>query len=200
MKSLYPTLLREVETPQYGATLQSIVKLGKRGEQMETRKLVMVLNGDKQDPIECATLNVQIEGDTIVVDVRTAEQPVDEGAPAADGLAVSEMTNNFRLQGEDLDAFEMLSDFRLLDNKTVAEEGKTFVAVTLESSVYNIQDLSAVQNASLELMEKERKYLADGYKVYTVSTPRYDYESTNHFKLIETASLYKETEVASVEG
>ncbi len=201
MTDLYPELLREVEVVQFGATLQSLVKLGKRGNQMETKKLVLVINGKRQDPIACNMLNFQIEGDTVTLEASLVADT--EEAPAVDGIDSVMNDTIFMLQGDDLDALTLLSDFRAEPNKITGEDGLPPVAVTIESGVYNIQDMTAIQNASLDLIAQERTYLDDGYQVVEVSVPRYIYENINDFKLIETAVLHKTAdkpaEVASVE-
>jgi len=195
LTDLYPTLLRDVDAPQYGATLKSIVELGERGKQM-ARKLIVTIDGAAQPAIECSAVNVAFEDDTVVVKVSTLKNTgfsknTGSDGPSVDGLQPLTSTKVFRLMGDDLDAFMLLSDFRLEANKTEKIPDQSPRAVTIESETYDIQDLSAIQNASLDLIDKERRFLDDGYLVHSASEPRYEYEDANHFKLIETAVLFK---------
>lgn len=198
MSDLYPTLLRNIETPIYGATLQNIVTLGdKRSKEMDAKRLVIIVDGDEYDPIECTSLDIQICGETTTITVCTIATSKDTkrndkiNAPTPDGFLLQEHPDIFTFQGEDLEAFLELSEFRIDKNKTVIFSNQIPSAVSIESDTYDIQDITSVQSASLELIDKERKLLEDGFKVVQVNTPRYNYENANNFKLVETAVLYK---------
>lgn len=194
MVDLYPTLLRDVKMHEYGATLSGIASLGQRGKEMETRKLIVIVDGDKYDPIECDSINISFENGTIKVDVLTATKvaPTTEEAPAEKGFTVAEYTDKFSLSGPDLMAFESLSKFRDDSNKSTETAGKF---ISIETEKYNIQDMNSVQAAILDLVEKESNQLTEGQKVVSVNFVEFKYVDDDNFILIETAILSDPEEV-----
>jgi len=198
MTDLYTTLLREEKVISYGATLHNIVPLTKENKGNKMKKVVITIDGIATEAIICNDLNVKYGNETINIDLHTFV--VEKGiapSPSVDGFGNEEeevSTSSYELQGDDLDAFAMLSEFRMTQNKTEKIEGVTPTAVTIESELYNIQDSPSVQNASMDLMEREHDSLQNGSKVYNVSNPRFVFEDKDNFKLIETAVLYKDTE------
>ena len=185
--SLYSTLMREVEIPTYGATLTNIVSLKQRGKEMETKKLVVVLNGDLiVDAAECDSVNISFDGNTIKVDVlTTSKEPLKE-VPAETGFTVEETVQIFPLQGLDMENFEKLSVFRNKDNKSTKLTGE---ALTVTTKVFDIQDMNAVDDSISELLQLEKDHLVKGEKVIKVNVVEYIYSDSDHFILAETVIL-----------
>jgi len=192
MSDLYPTLLRDEKSLQFGATLQNIVSLEKRDEKM-SKKLVIVIDGDKIDPVEYSALDIKFEGDSVIINVTSSTSPSAlpigaEDAPSVSGY-LDETPNDANLSGQDLAEFTVMSEFRLEENK--CENSGEATKITLESKLYDIQDMSSIQNACFDLVELEREYIKDGYKISAVADPLFVYETTNNFKLVETTRCQK---------
>ena len=156
------------------------------------KKLIVSIDGEKLDPVVCSSINIQFEGDTVIVNGSTENVP-EEDTPTEDGVALPVHTSaeSFLLQGDDLEAFKILSEFRREEFTMNKEDAEKPTAVVLESGVYNIQDQTAVQSASLDLVEQERKYVDDGYMVISTEIPKYEYETDFDFKLVESVVLSK---------
>ena len=198
MNELDRTLLRKVDVPTYGATLQNIVPLDPRGAVMSHKQLVVVVDGDRYEPIECGLVNISLNGDTVVVDVSTvaaSKQPKEEMKV---GFVTSENTGDtFEMQGADLADFNLISPFRsgehlVEDGFDPGVEQENYHAVELETAKYDIQDLTSVTAAIHDLVKKEQECIDNGNKVDTVQTPVFIYENANTFRLVEKAVLYKE--------
>lgn len=159
---------------------------------MSHSKVIIEVDGIVAETIPCEDVNITFDGDSIIVKVSSADGAgVDSDAPTPDGFSIPETSENLQLTGEDLESFDLLSEFRIPENRTKKIKDVESDAVTVESESYNIQDLASIQNASLDLIERERKFLDDGYLVISSEVPKYVYENFNYFKLIETAVLYK---------
>ena len=102
-------------------------------------------------------------------------------------------TDSFLLKGDDLESFEMLSDFRRKENQGEKTKNDKLEAFTLESGTFDIQDLTSVQNAMLDIVEKEKQFIDNNYKVFKTNIPRFDYENVSNFKLVESVVLMKQT-------
>jgi len=191
MADLFPTLLRKEKTMAYGATLQNIVPLGKDGK-MKNVTVVITINGDEFDPIECNQFSIDWKENEVRINV-TAENSPRSDSPLEDGFIPAE-SSDFELIGDDLAVFDQLSEFRWDENKIEDVEGKPIQTVTIESAQYNILDMSSIQNAILDLVGTERKYIEEGYKAVQVNPPKFEYEDSENFKLIETVVLYKPEE------
>ena len=113
MTDLYPELLRDVEQALTGATLTNIIALKKQGEVVKTTKLRVSYNGEEYDPVDCQSVSVKLENDTILLDIILADDKVVEKPPVpqAEAVVPAKPTDIFILQGDDLEAFQMLSIF-----------------------------------------------------------------------------------------
>lgn len=203
MADLYPILMKNVKQGAFGATLSNIVALQKQGEVgMKAKKLLMTYNGDKYASVDCQSVTLNVEDDTILLDIVLMEDEehstentsqVKEDVPQTEAVIPASITDTFALQGDDLESFELLSDFHKTENCDQKTEGDELIAHTLESGVFNIQDLSSVQNAVLDIIEKEKQFIDQGYKVFKSNTPRFDYENDSNFKLVESVVLIAKT-------
>jgi len=189
MTDLYPILLREEKQVSYGASLQNIVPLEEKGIIMR-KKLIITIDGEDFSPLECDTIDVNFKEDTIKIIVQTILPEIVQGKTTAPGI-ITEEKGKFAMTGEDLIAFTELSEFRLDKNKEVTSKEEDLSTITLESDLYDIQDLNSVQNASFDIIDKEKQYLTKGFKVFKVNTPEYIYQDNNNFKLVETSVLHK---------
>ena len=181
----------------------NIILLKKRGEVIvKVKKLLVTYGGERQEPIDCQAVEIRFEGDTILLNIVLVEdaeaqhKAVQSDKPQVDEPQVTAVvpiaaTDKFVLQGDDLEAFEMLSDFRREENTGQKTENDKLEAYTLESGVFDIQDLASVQNATMDIVAKEKVFIDSGYKVFKINIPRYDYENNNNFKLIESVVLLK---------
>ena len=193
---LYDTLLKNTENISFGVSPFNVIALKKQGEVVvkKVKKLLVIYDGEEYDPVDCQSVEVKFEGDTIILNVVLAEdneeqQP--ENIPQAEAVVPTSKTDTFMLQGSDLDAFKALSDFRRKENLGEKTDDDKLEAHTLESGTFDIQDLTSVQNAILDIIEKEKQFIDRGYKVFKINTPpRFDYEENgNNFKLIESVVL-----------
>ena len=171
---------------------------------MGTKKLIIVYDKLEYNPIDCQSATIEFEGDTIRLNViLTKDKDEDEEAPSLSQLPDSRLknvpqakaiipaakTDMFMLQGDDLEAFEQLSSFHFEGNQRQKTKKDKLQAYTLESGVFDIQDLTSIQNAILDIVEKEKQYIDQGYKVFKTNVPRFDYENDNNFKLVESVVL-----------
>ena len=194
MADLYSTLLKNTESISFGANLTNIIALKSKGEVvMKTKKLLVIYDGEKYEPVDCQSVEVKFEGDTITLDIILAK---DEGqlkeVPQTEAVIPTAETDTFMLQGDDLESFELLSDFHRAENQGQKTGDDKLKAYTLESGIFDIQDLTSIQNAMLDIIEKEKQFIDQGFKVFKVNTPRFDYENSNNFKLIESVVLIKQ--------
>ena len=197
MPDLYSTFLKNTAQIQFGATPFDIVALKeKRGEVMGTKKLIVVYDKLEYNPIDCQSVTMEFEGDTIRLNVTLAkgeesQLPADQLAnvPQAKAIIPAAKTDMFMLQGDDLEAFELLSSFHSAENRRQKTENDKLQAHTLASAVFDIQDLTSIRNAILDIVEKEKQYIDQGYKVFKTNVPRFDYENDNDFKLVESVVL-----------
>lgn len=202
MADLYPTLLKNVKHLQYGANLMNIVALQKKqGEVVKTKKLLVTYDGEEYAPVDCQSVTVKMDGDTIILNVVLAkdEDITDTKSTEAPGLAdsVIKTTENdtFLLKGDDLESFEVFSEFRKKENRAEKEDSATLIEQVLDSGVFDIQDLTSVQNAILDIVDKEKKLIDQGYRVFKTDTPKFIYENNNNFKLTESVILIEPTKV-----
>jgi len=179
---------------EYGAKLSNIIKLkGKKS----MKKLVVVMDGNEYDPVVCKDIDINISDDVIILTINSeTEQVENENLPTENGIAITSSENEneiFPLTGEDLDTFVTLSEFRIAENTVEKKEGQKLEAITIESEVYDIQDLQSVSSATLDIIAKEQEYIKAGYKAFKTNNPKYIYESNNknNFKLVETIVLCK---------
>ena len=200
MADLYNTLLKNTEDISFGVSPFNVIALKKQGEVVvkKVKKLLVIYDGEEYNPVDCQSIEVKFEGDTIVLNVVLAkdnEEQQTENMPQTEAVVPTSKTDTFTLQGDDLEAFERLSDFRREENqKNQMVKNDTLKAYTLESGTFDIQDLTSVQNAILDIVEKEKQFIDKGYKVFKINAPlRFDYENSNNFKLIESVVLIKST-------
>jgi hypothetical protein len=201
MADLYPVLLKNVEQKQFGVNLTNIIMLKKQGEvEVKTTKLAVIYDGEKQELINCQSVTVKFENDTIILDIvpvnegdvqTTVDGPQAEDVPQIDVVVQAAATDTFLLQGDDLEGFELLSDFRRAENQGQKTESDILEAHTLMSGTFDIQDIMSVQNAILDIIEKEKYFIGQEYKVFKTNVPRFDYENSNNFTLVESVVLIK---------
>jgi len=196
MADTYPFLLKNVEHKSFGASLTNIISL-KKGEvaMATTKKLVVIYDGDEYEPVNCQSVEIKFEGDTVILTVALAK---DESQPVEDAVISTSPDETFELQGDDLEAFEALSDFRNVEYQSKEKnDSKLEEAHTIESEVYDIQDLQSVQNAVYDLIEREKELLNKGYTVFKYTVPKFDYKDKNLFKLVESVVLIMTTKTAN---
>ncbi|MCK4829163.1 hypothetical protein KA005_76275 [bacterium] len=199
MTDLYNALLKNTEDISFGVNLTNIIALKRKGEVVKTvKKLLVIYNGEKQDPIDCQSVEVKFVGNTIILDIVLVEdeEQQTENMPQTETVVPTSKTDAFILQGDDLDAFTVLSDFHREENQGQKTKNSKLTAYTLESGTFNIQDLMSVQNAVLDIVAKEKQFIDRGYKVFKTNTPpRFDYEDGNYFKLVESVVLIQPSTV-----
>ena len=199
---LFPVLLKNTENISFGVNLMHIITPKKQGEVVVKTKTLLVTDDNLEyDPVDCQSVEIKFEGDNIILNVVLAEDneeqqtenvPQTENMPQTEAVVPTSKTDTFMLQGDDLEAFELLSDFRHEENRGQKTENDKLAAYTLESGTFDIQDLTSVQNAMLDIVEKEKQYIDQGYKVFKIHTPRFDYENSSNFKLVESVVLIKQ--------
>lgn len=193
---LYPILLKNTLHQSFGINPSNIMLKTKQGEVVvKAKKLLVTYNGEENEPVDCQSVEVKFEDDTIMLNIVTVkdgqEQPRAEDIPQTEAVVPPAVTDKFVLQGDDLEAFELLSDLRRTENQGQKTENSTLEAHTIESGVFDIQDLMSVQNATLDIVEREKQFIDQGYTVFKTNTPRFDYENANNFKLVESIVLIK---------
>lgn len=198
MVDLYNTLLKNTEDISFGVNLMSIITSKKQGEVVvkKAKKLLVIYDELEYNPIDCQSIEIKFEGDTIILNVVLAkdnEEHQTENMPQTEAVVPASKTDIFVLQGNDLDAFETLSIFRRKENQEEKADSNTLETHTLESDTFDIQDLTSVQSAILDIVEKEKQFIDKGYKVFEINTPRFDYENSNNFKLIEVVELIQQS-------
>lgn len=197
MANLYPVLLKNVEHISFGANLTNIIASKKQGEVVvKVKKLLVTYDGTEYESVDCQSVTVKFVDDSIVLDIVLAkpentETSVKDAIPQTEVVVPPTVADTFMLTGDDLEAFELLSDFHRTENQRQKTENDKLEAYTLESGVFDIQDLTSVQNALLDIVTKEKQFIDKGYKVFKTNTPRFDYETDDNFKLIESAVLIK---------
>ncbi|MEA3341110.1 MAG: hypothetical protein U9R15_14190 [Chloroflexota bacterium] len=195
MADLYSVLLKNTKHTTFGANLTNIIApKRKRGKVVKTQKLMVTYDGEVQKPVDCQSISVKFNGDAIILDIVSAEKEIEqsefsEDAPQTEAVVPAAVTDKFELQGDDLEALELLSDFRRKENQGEKTDETKLEAFTLESGTFDIQDLTSVQNAMLDIVEKEKQFIDQGYIVFKANVPRFNYENNNNFKLIESAVL-----------
>jgi len=179
----------------------NIIALRKGEVIVKTKKLLVTYDGEKQEPIDCQLVEVKFEGDNIILNIVPAKNvdqlPAAKDTPQTKAIIPAVVTDKFILQGDDLEALEALSDFRKKENIAEKTSNSKLVAYTLESGAFDIQDLTSVQNAVLDIIEKEKQLIDKGYKVFKTNIPRFDYENINNFRLIESAVLIKSVAIVN---
>lgn len=198
MVDLYNTLLKNTEDISFGVNLMSIITSKKQGEVVvkKAKKLLVIYDELEYNPIDCQSIEIKFEGDTIILNVVLAkdnEEHQTENMPQTEAVVPASKTDIFVLQGNDLDAFETLSIFRRKENQEEKADSNTLETHTLESDTFDIQDLTSVQSAILDIVEKEKQFIDKGHKVIKVNTPKFDYENSNNFKLIEVVELIQQS-------
>lgn len=204
MADTYPYLLKDIEHKSFGASLTNIISL-KKGEvaMATTKKLVVIYDGEEYEPVNCQSVKIQFEGDTVILTVALMkDEPQTEvtpdDIPTENAVISTSPDETFELQGDDLEAFEALSDFRNVEYQSKEKnDSKSEEAHTVESEVYDIQDLQSVQNAIYDLIEREKELLSKGYKVFKYTVPKFDYKDKNLFKLVESVVLIMTTKTAN---
>ena len=192
----YSHLLRDIKQQSFGASLTNIISL-KKGEvaMATTKKLVVIYDGDEYEPVNCQSVKIKFEGDTVILTVVLAK---DESQPVEDAVISTSPDETFELQGDDLEAFEALSDFRNVKYQSKEKnDSRSEEAHTIESETYDIQDLQSVQNAIYDLIEREKEFLNKEYIVFKYTVPKFDYKDKNLFKLVESVVLIAATKTAN---
>ena len=201
MADLYNVLLKNTENISFGASPMSIIAPRKGEVVVKVKKLVVTYDGELYDPVDCQSVTVKFEDDTIILDViltKTKEQSVTEDIPQVEAVIPPSTTDTFMLQGDDLESFELLSEFHRPENQISKTENDSLEAYTIESGIFNIQDLPSVQNAVLDVTEKEKQFIDSGYKVFKTNTPRFNYTEGDNFKLVESVVLIKQVATTDV--
>ena len=199
MPDLYNILLKNTENILFGANPMSIIAPRKGEVVVKTKKLLVTYNGEEQEPIDCQSVTIKYEADTIILDIvlplKDEEQKTTtaETVPQAEAIIPASETDTFILQGDDLEAFEMLSDFRREENQAQKTEKDGLNVYIIESGTFDIQDLTSIENAMLDIVAQERQFIDKGYKAFKTNTPKFDYENSNNFKLVESVVLIKQT-------
>lgn len=203
MTDIYKVLLKNVEQKQFGASLTNIIAL-KKGEvaMATTKKLVVIYDGEEYEPVNCRSVKIQFEGDTVILTVVLKEDEpqieVTPNAPVEDAVISTSPDETFELQGNDLEAFEALSDFRNVKYQSKEKNDSKLEEVhTIESETYDIQDLQSVQNAIYDLIEREKEFLNKEYTVFKYTIPKFNYKDKNLFKLVESVVLIAATKTAN---
>jgi len=199
MVDLYSTLLKDPEQVKFGVSASHIVfdKPPKGEALVSATKLLVNWNGDNYDPLECKSVSVTLEDGAIHLNVVLMDdkEHIADDVPQTDAVATPDLADKFKLQGDDLESFEMLSLFRKDENKGEKTETTILEAHTLESGTFNIQDLSSVQNSVLDIMAKEKVLIDAGCKVFQLNTPRFEYVTKNDFKLVEVVVLVRDSAI-----
>ena len=170
-----------------------------------TKKLVVIYDGDEYEPVNCQSVEIKFEGDTVILTVVLKEdepqiEVTPNDAPAENAVISTSPDETFELQGDDLEAFEALSDFRNAKNQGKKEDDSQLETYIVESEIYDIQDLPSVQNAIFDLIEKEKEFLNKEYIVFKYTIPKFDYfddKDKNLFKLVESVVLIVTTKTAN---
>lgn len=192
---LYPILLKNTENISFGANLMNIIPQRKGEVVVKTKKLLVTYAGEEQEPIDCQSVTVKFEGDNIILEIVPVniEKSQVEDVPQVEAVIPAAETDTFLLKGDDLEALELLSDFRKKENQGQKTENDRLEAYTIGSGTFDIRDLTSVQNAVLDIIEREKQFIDQGYKVFKINIPRFDYENSNNFKLVESVVLMKQT-------
>jgi hypothetical protein len=203
MANIYSHLLRDVEQKQFGASLTNIILL-KKGEvaMATTKKLVVIYDGDEYEPVNCRSVKIQFEGDAVILTVVLKEdepqtEVTPDDIPTEDAVISTSPNETFELQGDNLEAFEALSDFRDDKNQGKKESNSELETYIVESETYDIQDLQSVQNAIFDLIEREKEFLNKEYTVFKYTVPKFDYKDGDLFKLVESVVLIAATKTAN---
>ncbi len=206
---IFTVLLKNTCSPTFGAKPSNVVfQKKKQGEViMNINKLLVTYDGEEQEPVKCQSISMSISGDTILLDIvprkgeehQAEDTSQAEDTPQAKAVVSSNVSDMFMLKGDDLESLTLLSDFRNKENQGQKTGNEKLEACTIESGTFDIQDLTSVQNAMLDIVEKEKQFIDNGYKVITVNIPRFDYENSSNFKLIESAVLIKHSVVDTVD-
>jgi hypothetical protein len=185
MYNLFPYLLRDVNSPsEFGSTLSHIIK----GKEImkQSKKLIVYFNGEEQEAINISSIKMELADDNIILHIDTEKEEISliEDTPSVDGILIPSSAETFLLQGDDLEAFQNLSEFHNPKNHVKEKDTITPVHQTLETSTYNIQDIQSVEQATMELLEIEQKFIKEEFKVIKVDIPKFIYEEDGiHFKL-----------------
>lgn len=200
MSKFYSTLLREVEPPKFGTTLIDIVPIIRKELKMN-KKLTVIVDGDEYDSIECENIHINFDGDTIQVDITTLPdnkelKPVD--TPNDNGFDVDNTLTTFALAGDILNNFKKMSPF--YDPKNIISDvidisKYNTITIDIQTSLYNIQNMAAVDNALAELVQLEKTHILKGNKILMSGTVYYNYTDDDHFMLTRTAVLIDPTDI-----
>lgn len=204
---LYPTLLKNTEHISFGASPMSIMVPPRKGEVVvKTKKLLVTYGGEAQEPIDCQSVTMKLDGDTIMLDIVLTEEKTEIGQPAlsadapqTEAVVPAAVTDKFDLQGDDFEALELISDFRREENQGEKTDDDKLEAFTLESGTFDIQDLTSVQNAIFDIVEKEKAFIDLGYTVFKTNVPRFIYENDYNFMLVESVVLMKHAAKATTD-
>jgi len=196
MADLYNILLKNTENISFGANAISIIAPKNQGEIIvKSKKLLVTYDGEEQEPIVCQSVTVKYEDDTIMLNIVLTkdDEKQAEAVPQAEAVIPTSKTDVYTLQGDDLESFEMLSSFRKSENCIQKTNNSELEIYVLKSGTFDIQDISSIENAMLDIVAKEQQLIDSGYKVFNINTPKFDYENNNNFKLIESAELIKQS-------
>ncbi|KKK52573.1 hypothetical protein LCGC14_3103550, partial [marine sediment metagenome] len=73
MTDLYPILMKNTEHISFGVNLTSII-VPRKGEVVKTKKLLVTYGGEEQEPIDCQSVTMTLEGDNIILDIVLVEK------------------------------------------------------------------------------------------------------------------------------
>ncbi len=194
MSDLYNILLKNTENISFGADPISIIMPKSKGDVVGTKKLLVTYDGEEQEPINCQSIIVKYEDDTIMLNIILVKENEESSvSPQAEAVIPPSKTDTFALQGDDLESLELLSDFRKKENQVQKfEKGEAKYEHIIESGMFDIQDLTSIESAIFDIITKEKQLIDKGYKVFKPTPPVFKYEDSNVFKLVESVSLIKQ--------
>lgn len=204
---LFPHLLRAEKPPTFGVGLSQVIFLSKEKDSMSTegKKLVVIYNGEPQEPLEISRVHMDIQEQNIILHIDTLDNvspeveskkipaevsPIpEEDTPSTNGVAIENIQQNFELSGEDLTKYEARSDLRTTRIQEEGSETSKIVHIS-ETATYNIQNVDSVENALQELLDAECSLVNQGYRALFIENPQFVFEADGmNFKLVQSCTL-----------
>jgi len=163
-------------------------------------KIVLVNNGMPMNPMDCETIDISVNGDTMTISWATPTKDIvvkdgmilreNGDTPSSKGIIYQDANEIFHLTGEDLADYVAQSRFLKEDMKSDKTTGAQ--EIIIETSFYDILELDSVNNAVRDLIAQETLYLSNGARVVKNEVPRYIYGEDgeeNMFKLVKVALI-----------
>jgi hypothetical protein len=142
-------------------------------------KIVLVNNGMPMNPMDCETIDISINEDTMTIswDAKESAPAKDlvatASAPSSHGIIYQDDNEIYHLTGEDLANYVAQSRFLKDDMKSDKTTGAQ--EIVIETSFYDILELDSVTDAVRDLIAQETLYLSNGARVVKNEVPRYIY-------------------------